>query len=44
LPFSLICSRRGLPAIATPLLKQRPRFARPQYSPDATLTISRVAL
>jgi hypothetical protein len=44
MPFTLIGSRRGLPAIATPLLEQRPRFARPQYSPDATLTISRVAL
>jgi hypothetical protein len=44
MPFTLIGSRRGLPAIAKPLLEQRPRFARPQYSPDATLTISRVAL
>jgi hypothetical protein len=44
MPFTLIGSRRGLPAIAQPLLDQRPRFARPQYSPDATLTISRVAL
>lgn len=42
--FTLIGSRRGLPAIAKPLLEQRPRFARPQYSPDATLTISRVSL
>jgi hypothetical protein len=42
--FTLIGMRRGLPATAKPLLEQRPRFARPQYSPDATLTISRVAL
>ncbi len=43
-PFTLVGSRRGLPATAKPLLNQRPHFARPQYSPDATLTISRVAL
>jgi hypothetical protein len=42
--FTLIGMRRALPATAKPLLDQRPRFARPQYSPDATLTISRVAL
>ena len=42
--FTLIGMRSGLPATAKPLLEQRPRFARPQYSPDATLTISRVAL
>jgi hypothetical protein len=42
--FTLVGSRRGLPAIARPLLEQRPRFARAQYSPDSTLTISRIAL
>jgi hypothetical protein len=42
--FTLLGSRRGLPAIARPLVEQRPRFARPQYSPDATLTISRISL
>jgi hypothetical protein len=42
--FTLIGMRRGLPATAGPLLGQRPRFARPQYSPDATLTISRISL
>jgi hypothetical protein len=42
--FTLVGFRRGFPATARPLLDQRPRFARPQYSPDATLTISRVAL
>jgi hypothetical protein len=42
--FTLVGSRRGLPATARPLLEQRPRFARPQYSPDATLTISRISL
>ena len=44
LPFTLVGSRRGLPAIAAPLIDQRPRFARAQYSPDATMTLSRVAL
>jgi hypothetical protein len=42
--FTLVGSRRGLPATANALLKQQPRNARPQYSPDATLTISRVSL
>ncbi len=42
--FTLVGSRRGLPAIARPLVEQTPRFARPQYSPDATLTISRISL
>ncbi len=42
--FTLVGSRRGLPATAKPLLDQRPANARPQYSPDATITISQVAL
>jgi hypothetical protein len=42
--FTLIGMRRGLPATAKALLEQRPEDARPQYSPDSTLTISRVAL
>jgi hypothetical protein len=42
--IKLVGSRRGLPPSAKPLLDERPRFARPQYSPDATLTVSRVAL
>lgn len=37
-------SRPGLPATAKPLLAARPRFARPQYSPDATITMSRLRL
>jgi hypothetical protein len=44
LPITLVGSRRGLPATAHPLLEQRPRFARPQYSADSTVTISRIAL
>jgi hypothetical protein len=42
--MKLVGSRRGLPQSAKPLLEERPAFARPQYSPDATLTLSRVAL
>jgi hypothetical protein len=42
--FTLLGSRRGLPATARPLLEKRPKNARPQYSPDATITISRLAL
>jgi hypothetical protein len=42
--FTLVGTRRGLPAIAKPLVEQRPRFARPQYSADSTLTISRIQL
>jgi hypothetical protein len=42
--FTLIGMRRGLPATSKALLEQRPKNARPQYSPDSTLTISRVAL
>jgi hypothetical protein len=44
LTITLVGSRRGLPATAHALLDQRPRFARPQYSADSTITISRVAL
>jgi hypothetical protein len=42
--FTLVGSKRGLPATAKGLLDQRPANARPQYSPDATLTISRIWL
>jgi len=42
--FTLVGSSRGLPQIARPLNEQRPRFARSQYSPDSTLTISRLAI
>jgi len=42
--FTLVGLRRGLPASARPLIEQRPRFARPQYTPDSTMTISRVWL
>ena len=42
--FTLVGLRGGLPASAKPLIEQRPRFARPQYTPDSTMTISRVWL
>ena len=42
--FTLIGLRSGLPESAKPLIEQRPRFARPQYTPDSTMTISRVWL
>ena len=42
--FIVLGSRTGLPPSARPLLAGRPRFARPQYSPDATITMSKVRL
>jgi hypothetical protein len=44
LEFTLVGSRRALPETARALVEQRPRNSRPQYTPDSTLTISRVAL
>jgi hypothetical protein len=44
LVFTLVGSRRGLPEEARPLVEHRPRFARPQYSPDATLTLTRIRI
>jgi hypothetical protein len=42
--FTLVGSISGLPPSAGPLLKSRPAVARPQYLPDAMITISRVWL
>jgi hypothetical protein len=42
--LALVGSRPVLPPIAKPLTNARPRFARPQYLPDQTLTISPVWL
>ncbi len=42
--FTVIGSRSGLPEMARPLIAGRPQFARPQYLPDETLTISRIWL
>jgi hypothetical protein len=40
----VVASRYALPPSAALLLAAKPRFARPQYSPDATITFSRVTL
>ena len=40
--LTMVGSRNGLPASAAPLLAARPRIARPQYTPDETVTVSRV--
>lgn len=40
----LIGTRSGLPAQAQPLVAARPANSRPQYGPDATITIARVRL
>ena len=42
--FTLVGSSNGLPAMAEPLIRARPVFARPQYVPDETLQIARVRL
>ncbi len=42
--LTLVGSTRGLPETARPLLEGRPQNARPQYAPDSTLTVSRLAL
>jgi len=42
--FTVVGSRNGLPASANPLVQARPKFARPQYTPDETVTIATVKL
>jgi len=44
LELTLVGSRSGLPQSAQPLIAGRPQFARPQYLPDETLTVSKVRL
>ena len=44
LEFTLVGMRRSLAEGAKPLIAQRPRFARTQYTPDSTLTLSRIRL
>lgn len=44
LELTLVGWRGGLFASAGPLVEQRPRFARPQYAPDTTMTLSRIRL
>jgi hypothetical protein len=43
-PITVVGSRNGLPETAAPLVEGRPRNARPQYTPDETVTISRAKL
>jgi Peptidase family M28 len=42
--FTIVGARNGLPVAATPLVRARPQFARPQYTPDETVTIAHVKL
>jgi hypothetical protein len=43
-PFTLVGARRSLPPEAAPLIRARPKFARPQYVPDETVTLTRIWL
>lgn len=40
--ITIVGARNGLPATAGSLLKGRPAFARPQYTPDETVAVTRV--
>jgi hypothetical protein len=42
--FTLVGARNGLPAAAAKLVAERPRYARPQYTPDETVAITHVKL
>jgi hypothetical protein len=42
--FTIVGGRNGLPASAAPLVAARPQFARPQYTPDETVTVAHVKL
>jgi hypothetical protein len=42
--LTIVGSRSGLPPSAARLIAARPKFARPQYSPDATITVSRLRI
>jgi hypothetical protein len=42
--FTIVGSRSGLPPQAAPLVRARPDNARPQYGPDATISMGRVRL
>ena len=42
--FTLVGARHGLPQGAQKLVRARPKFARPQYVPDETVTLTRVWL
>jgi hypothetical protein len=42
--FLVVGSRATMPPAAAPLLEARPRFARPQYAPNASIAFTRVNL
>jgi hypothetical protein len=42
--FTLVGAKNGLPRSAAMLVRDRGEFARPQYTPDETVAISRVKL
>jgi hypothetical protein len=42
--LTIVGTRFGLPPGAARLVAARPKFARPQYSPDSTITIGRVRI
>ena len=42
--FTLVGSRNGLPPAAAQLVRARPQFARPQYTPDESVAIARIRL
>jgi hypothetical protein len=44
LELLVVGSRAALPPSAAALLAARPRFARPQYTPDASIAFRRVRL
>ena len=42
--FTVVGSRNGLPPSAAPLVRARAQFARPQYVPDETVTVTHAAV
>jgi hypothetical protein len=42
--FTIVGARNGLPPSADPLIRARPQFARPQYTPDETVAVTHVRL
>jgi hypothetical protein len=43
-PVALVGARNGLPVSAAPLVRLRPKFARPQYTPDETIAFTKLNL
>ena len=42
--LTVVGARNGLPSSADPLVAARPALARPQYTPDETVTVARVRI